>query len=462
MKLSKRVLLVLLFLFLILLVFQPLKSYIEETGKIILGMIPFPKAGVTCVDSDSGSNIYVQGSCSSSKSSGTDSCNPDGTLTEYSCSKGQKSQCAASIVTCPGGFYCNGGACLVSPTTTSTIPSTCNSIKFSGDSSKKLDIVFVGDKYQDLATFDNDTQIHTNELLSIEPFASNASRINVWRVDTLSDLGCYYNCSGIARLICCDNSKVTAAASQCPNDEIIVLVNNPTYGGSGGSFAVASRLYPAVTVHEFGHSFGGLYDEYLISTSAGGTPPKGPNCDSSICSSWSDLSNTSCVQGCMYTNWYRPSTCSLMYGLNCLYFNSPSIRQISNLLSYYSPFTPAPMPPPNEIDILAFNYSYGTITLKNISVKTGFSPDRKIPGIGLFKVNTLSKSKNLLQSISIDPPVNLFYDYVDEGQMHGGKIKQEKFDFNLVIPHLRDAALIQILNSQNITIQSQNISDSVQ
>jgi hypothetical protein len=462
MAFPKNLLLILLCLLLAIFLFRP---YIEETGKFILGMLALKKAGIACSDSDNGNSIYVQGTCSSSKTSVTDFCNADGTLTEYYCSKGQKnSQCTASTVTCPSGYSCSNGACLVSTaTTTTTIPSTaCNSIKFSGDSSKKLDIVFVGDKYQDLATFDNDTEIHTNTLFSIEPFASNTSRINVWRVDSLSDLGCYYNCAGIDRLICCDSSKVAYAASQCPNDEIIVLVNNGTYGGSGGSFAVASRFFPAVTVHEFGHSFGGLYDEYLAYNSPSGTSPNGPNCGDSNCSSWSDLFNTSCVQGCTYTNWYRPSACSLMYALNCFYFNSPSIRQISNLLGYYSPFTPAPMPPPNEVDILTFNYNYGTITLKNISVKAGFAPDKKTPAVGLFKLKTLSKSKNVLQSILVDPPVDLFYDYVEEGQMHGGKIKQKNFDFNLVIPRFRDAALVQLLDSQNNIIQSQNISDYAQ
>jgi len=120
------------------------------------------------------------------------------------------------------------------------------------------------------------------------------------------------------------------------------------------------------------------------------------------------------------------------------------------------------MPPPNEVDILTLNYNYGMITLKNISVNTGFAPDKKTPAIGLFKLNTLSKSKNVLQSIPIDPPVDLFYDYVEEGQMYGGKIKQKNFDFDIVIPHFSDASLIQLLNSQNIIIQSQNISDYVQ
>jgi hypothetical protein len=59
-------------------------------------------------------------------------------------------------------------------------------------------------------------------------------------------------------------------------DLLLVLVNDPEYGGSGGAIAVAST-HPAVVelvLHELGHSFGLLADEY------GGPPP--PPCDASV------------------------------------------------------------------------------------------------------------------------------------------------------------------------------------
>ncbi|HUU46245.1 MAG TPA: M64 family metallopeptidase [Acidobacteriota bacterium] len=47
-------------------------------------------------------------------------------------------------------------------------------------------------------------------------------------------------------------------------DIIIVLVNDLTYGGSGGDLAVASRAgsAPELVMHEMGHSYAGLGDEY--------------------------------------------------------------------------------------------------------------------------------------------------------------------------------------------------------
>lgn len=62
-----------------------------------------------------------------------------------------------------------------------------------------------------------------------------------------------------------NNSKVLAAASASPNwDEIIVLVNDPVYGGAGGSISVTTTNASArlIVVHEYGHTFHRLADEY--------------------------------------------------------------------------------------------------------------------------------------------------------------------------------------------------------
>ncbi len=65
-------------------------------------------------------------------------------------------------------------------------------------------------------------------------------------------------------------------------------------------------------VHEFGHSFGGLADEYLV----GGSTPLtnfAPNCDANnVCSKWSNFSGIVCVPGCSYSAWQRPYQKSVM------------------------------------------------------------------------------------------------------------------------------------------------------
>lgn len=140
----------------------------------------------------------------------------------------------------------------------------CANIQYNGNSSQKLDILFIGEDYNtsSMPTFVNDANIFSSKFLTYEPFNSMRNKINIYRINNTRDLGCYYNCSGIARLICCDYTATQRVAVACPYDEIVVIVNNNTYGGSGGWMAVSYRGQATVAVHEFGHSFGGLPDHY--------------------------------------------------------------------------------------------------------------------------------------------------------------------------------------------------------
>ena len=89
------------------------------------------------------------------------------------------------------------------------------------------------------------------------------------------------------RLLVVNTSKVLAAAAAMPDwDEIMVIVNDPTYGGSGGSLAVISTNGAAVQVaqHEYGHTFSRLADEYT--TPFPGYPAcsdmSGPACEPNV------------------------------------------------------------------------------------------------------------------------------------------------------------------------------------
>ena len=71
-------------------------------------------------------------------------------------------------------------------------------------------------------------------------------------------LGAYVNCDNIDRLLCIDDGKVYAAAAESVPEFnfTIVLVNDPKYGGSGGSVCVSSSNQQSfeVLAHELGHS----------------------------------------------------------------------------------------------------------------------------------------------------------------------------------------------------------------
>ena len=175
-------------------------------------------------------------------------------------------------------------------------------IRNNGPSANRLDILYVGEGYPsgDLSWFRSDTSAFAAGFVSGSPMFEYAQHFNLWRLHVPSaergadrpscpgddaeaagqDTNTFVNtafdatyCSGGAtwRLLTVDVGKVLQAAAACPDwDEIIVVVQSPIRGGSGGSLPVTS-LNPGyvidadiigVMLHEFGHSFANLADEY--------------------------------------------------------------------------------------------------------------------------------------------------------------------------------------------------------
>lgn len=230
----------------------------------------------------------------------------------------------------PGYSYDGYGSCK---------SNDCVTLIDNGNPADKLDIVFLGCNYTagETSTFESDVNGHINKLFSVEPFLTNKNKINVHIVNRPDSLICYRE----GMCIKTDITEARKMASVCPNDEIIVLANTSLTGGCaylGSGLAKASRSYPWVTVHEFGHSFGGLMDEYK-SYGYAATPdqhPNGPNCDESpTCSKWAGTpEDEGCYGGCSADNWYRPSDSSIMVGIGDN-FNKVSIKALDEKLGAY-------------------------------------------------------------------------------------------------------------------------------
>jgi len=159
--------------------------------------------------------------------------------------------------------------------------------KNSGNPANRVDFVVVAEGYtsSQMAQFQSDAATFMNGVFAQEPYRSYAGYYNVHFLLTTSsqsgadhpESGTFvntafdatYSCGGIQRLICVDTDKVNAAVdasfpSSAYHDQVLALVNDAQYGGSGGPVAVASRNGSAVelVLHEVGHSFGLLADEY--------------------------------------------------------------------------------------------------------------------------------------------------------------------------------------------------------
>jgi hypothetical protein len=206
----------------------------------------------------------------------------------------------------------------------------------------KFHILVMGSDYDssNMSGFSAVANSLKNFFLLKEPFLSYSSDTEIHIFSNTADLGCYSGCAGIDRLICCNSDMVVSAAASSPYlyDEIIVVHNTDVYGGGGyresgtaykinsySTFAVvyAGNWHKEVALHEFGHSFGNLCDEYSYTTE-GYSYYNCVNCRPS-CSDWSPIVDD-CQLGCdAKSAYYRPED-SIMIFLNYPDFNEVSIK----------------------------------------------------------------------------------------------------------------------------------------
>ncbi len=170
-----------------------------------------------------------------------------------------------------------------------------------------VDIVFIGDGYsvKEVNQFKKDCDRYVKTLFSAEPFKSYPDKFNVTGLLIPSAesgvneprqgryvktaVSSSFNAFDIPRyLLTEDNRAYRDIAGAVPYDAIIILVNDARYGGGGiyNFYAVTTvnhDLSEFVFLHEFGHSFAGLGDEYYSSAVAynefypEGTEPAEPN-----------------------------------------------------------------------------------------------------------------------------------------------------------------------------------------
>lgn len=158
-----------------------------------------------------------------------------------------------------------------------------------GKPENKVDIVILAEGYTalEMEKFKEDAKRVTKFLFEEEPFKSEKEKFNVRAVLTSSlesgtDIpgeniykntrfnSTFYTFDVSRYLTTSDMKNILDAASNVPYDHIYVLVNTERYGGGGFynfvSVCTADNiLTKEVFVHEFGHGFAGLGDEYYNS-----------------------------------------------------------------------------------------------------------------------------------------------------------------------------------------------------
>lgn len=163
-------------------------------------------------------------------------------------------------------------------------------VMVNGDPSQKVDIVILPEGYtaEEMGEFINDCQFFAEEMFKYSPFTENKDKFNIrgilapsqesgtdspgdtiWKKTIMNTN--FYTFDSERYLMTYDNKSVRDLAANAPYDQIYILVNSDKYGGGAiyNCYNVSVMNNGAsgkIIIHEFGHGFAGLADEYYNSS----------------------------------------------------------------------------------------------------------------------------------------------------------------------------------------------------
>lgn len=157
----------------------------------------------------------------------------------------------------------------------------------SGNTAKCIDVAILAEGYtpEEMPVFYEDAAIACESLFAHEPFRSMKKHFNIVAVASPSEdsgvsvprlgewkrtaFSSHFSTFYSDRYLTTSRVKsIHDALAGIPYEHIIILANTEEYGGGGiyNSYTLTTAHHPMfrpVVVHEFGHSFGGLADEYF-------------------------------------------------------------------------------------------------------------------------------------------------------------------------------------------------------
>jgi IgA Peptidase M64/Peptidase M64 N-terminus len=175
-------------------------------------------------------------------------------------------------------------------------PAPVIEIEKNGDPALKVDVAFLGEGYTaaEVAKCQNDLHRMAEALFSFSPFKERRKDFNIWGMcPAAAQSGVTHPSRGVYRhtlfgstfdafgteryALSFDNRNLREIASFLPYDAIAVVMNYGEYGNGGifGNYATVSadNTYAVRNfVHEFGHSFAALGDEYYFNANVAYSP----------------------------------------------------------------------------------------------------------------------------------------------------------------------------------------------
>lgn len=158
-----------------------------------------------------------------------------------------------------------------------------------GNPHTKVDVAILAEGYTALekSKFENDLQKFTDYFFIVEPYKSQKENFNIYGVFKPSEESgtdepgsdifkntvlntTFWSLGSERYLMTEDNKAMRNLAAHVPYDAIYIQVNHAKYGGGGiynqfCTYTTDNQFDKYLFVHEFGHSFAGLGDEYYTS-----------------------------------------------------------------------------------------------------------------------------------------------------------------------------------------------------
>ena len=250
-------------------------------------------------------------------------------------------------------------------------------LRDNGPSDRRINMVIMGDGYaaSDQNKFETDAASLINYLFTIPPFSNYENYFNVYAIKVISPesgvkhpgtatdvqepvfpvsdpnnyMGTTFDFQNIHRCIYTPNTNITTAilAANVPFfDSAFVVVNSPEYGGCAGQYAYFSAHSDAdeILVHELGHSFSGLADEYWFAPT--GESPNKTQDNNPATNRWKNWLGTNGVGIYPFpenTSWYRPHQSCIMRYLGqpfCAVCSETTIEKVHSLQGPVDTYSP--------------------------------------------------------------------------------------------------------------------------
>lgn len=281
-----------------------------------------------------------------------------------------------------------------------------DTLQWKGNTTNRINVVIMGDGFQkhELDIFNEKSSDFVDYFFSVAPFNNYINYFNFFSIGVISNesgashpgtasdvsepvipvttvdnyFGSTFDTGGIHRLLAVTNNSAVAdvLAHHIPYyDVVLILVNSTEYGGSGGTWAVSSLNSSAfeIAVHEIGHSFGSLSDEYYAGDQYSKEAPNmtaDNNNETVRWKNWMNINDIGIYQHCCTGNsaeWYRPhENCKMRY-LN-RDFCSVCKQQLLKQIHYYT--TPVDSFAPDSVSLNNTSFpivikAYGNEPLNN-------------------------------------------------------------------------------------------------